>query len=116
VVDDDDDVRSLVTAVAREAAPSAVVTEHASSLRALQEIESGAATLLITNYKMPDMDGVTLVKTIRREKHALPIIMVSGSDEARILAEKAGIDCFVPKHAIRTALNEAIRTLMASNR
>ncbi|HEY3898114.1 MAG TPA: response regulator [Chthoniobacter sp.] len=112
IVDDDDDIRPILTAAAREAVPSAVVTEYTSSLHALHEVECGAANLLITNYKMPDMNGLELTATIRRQKNAIPIIMVSGSVEAESLAEKVGIDRFVPKHAIRPALGEAIRALI----
>ena len=112
VVDDDDAVRSIVMAVAREAMPSASLAEHYSSLHALQEINNGSADLLITNCHMPDMDGPTLVKTIRQEKNSIPIIMVSGSDDARELGEQAGIDRFVPKHAIIPALSDAIHSLL----
>ena len=100
IVDDDDAIRSVVAAIARETIPSAIVSSHTSSLHALQEVESGGANLLITNFNMPDMDGVTLVETLRREKNAIPIIMVSGSDEVRVLGEKAGIDRFIPKRAM----------------
>ena len=48
---------------------------------------------------MPDMDGPTLVHEIRQMKNSLPIIMVSGSDDARVLGEKAGIDKFVERAA-----------------
>jgi len=112
VVDDDDAVRSIVMAVARETLPLASLAEHHSSLHALQEIHNGSADLLITNCHMPDMDGRTLVKTIRQENNSIPIIMVSGSDDARELGEEAGIDRFVPKHTIIPELSAAIHSLM----
>ncbi len=90
----------------------AEVTSYASALQALQEISTGGVDLLITNCHMPDMDGPTLIKTLRQERHNVPIIMISGSDEARQLAEDAGVDCFVAKHAIHSALTEAIRSLI----
>ena len=112
VVDDDDAIRSIIMAIAHEAMPTASVTEHTSSLYALQEINSGAADLLITNCHMPDMDGPTLVRTIRADKNSLPIIMVSGSSAARELGEDAGIDRFVAKVQLQPALAEAIHSLM----
>jgi CheY-like chemotaxis protein len=112
VVDDDDAVRSVVVEVVREAVPSAEVTAHTSALAALQAIHSSGVDLLITNCHMPDMDGATLVKTLRDEKHAIPVIMVSGSDDARALAEEVGVDCFVPKHAIHAVLSDAIHSLI----
>ena len=112
VVDDDDAIRSIVVSVVHEAIPTAEVSAHFSAVRALQEISTGTIDLLITNCHMPDMDGPTLIKTLREEKNGIPIIMVSGSDEARQLAEEVGVDFFVPKYAIHPALTDAIRSLV----
>jgi CheY-like chemotaxis protein len=112
IVDDDDDIRPVLTAAVREAVPSAVITEHTSGLSALHEVQRGDATLLITNYNMPDMNGLELTAAIRRQKNTIPIIMVSGSIEAQSLGEQAGIDRFVPKHAISPALGEAVLALI----
>ena len=115
VVDDDDAVRSVLCALAHEAVPRAAIDEHTSSLEALHEVETGVADLLITNCHMPDMDGPTLVQTIRRMKNAIPIIMVSGSADARELGEKAGIDKFVEKNRLNAELGEAIHTCLDSH-
>jgi CheY-like chemotaxis protein len=112
IVDDDDVIRSLVETVTRQTIPSARVTSYASSLRVIGEISTGSVQLLITNCHMPDMDGPTLIRTLREQKYAIPIIMVSGSEEARGMAEAAGVDYFVPKSAVVTALPEAIRALL----
>jgi CheY-like chemotaxis protein len=64
---------------------------------------------------MPDMDGPTLVQTIRGMKNAIPIIMVSGSVDARELGEKAGIDRFVEKNRLNAELGEAIHTCLAGH-
>ena len=115
VVDDDDAIRSIVCALALVAVPGASIGERTSSLHALREVDSGAATLLITNCHMPDMDGPTLVQTIREKKNSIPIIMVSGSPEARSLGEKAGIDKFVEKTHLNAELVGAIHTCMAAS-
>ena len=114
VVDDDDAIRELVVAVVQETIPSAEVSAHTSAIYALQESITGTIDLLITNCHMPDMDGPTLIRTLREEKNKVRIIMVSGSDEARELAEEVGVDAFVPKYALREALMEAIRSLVAA--
>jgi CheY-like chemotaxis protein len=115
VVDDDDAIRSVLCALAHEAVPCATIDEHASSLHALQEVETGSVDLLITNCHMPDMDGPTLVQTIRGMKNAVPIIMVSASADARELGEKAGIDKFVDKSHLNTELGDAIHTCLAGH-
>lgn len=114
IVDDDDEIRSIVCALAHEALPNAIIGEHTSSMGALQEVECGGADLLITNCHMPDMDGPTLVQRIRQMKNSLPIIMVSASDDARALGEKAGIDKFVEKNRLTAELGHAIHTCLAA--
>jgi CheY-like chemotaxis protein len=114
VVDDDEGIRSMVAAIAHETMPSATITTHASSLRAFQDIHRDDADLLITECYMPNMDGPTLVKAIRHTRNAIPIIMISGSEKARELGEKAGIDEFVPKSHMHSALTEAIQSLLAA--
>jgi len=116
VVDDDDNIRSIVCALVRDALPEAKIEEHFSSLHALKNVETGAADLLITNCHMPDMDGPTLVKEIRKKKHAIPVIMISGSSEARLLGEQAGIDKFVEKTQLTRELGDAIRSFLDATR
>ena len=114
IVDDDDEIRAVICEVARQAVPTAEISEYASATQALHEIETGHADLLITNCHMADMDGPTLVKVLRKTKHALPIIMVSGSEDAQKLGELAGIDRFVAKSLLHVELGEAISGLLAA--
>lgn len=113
VVDDDDAVRSIIAELTRETVPSATVMSYASSLQVLQEISTGSIDLLITNCHMPDMDGPTLIRTLRESRTSIPIIMVSGSEEARSLAEDVGVDRFVAKHLLHAELPGAIESLLA---
>lgn len=112
IVDDDDEIRGLVREMAQQALPSAELSEYHLARNALAAVESGSADLLITNCHMPDMDGPTLVKTLREHKNAIPTIMVSGSDEARKLGEAAGIDRFVPKNFLHRDLAKAIFSVL----
>lgn len=116
VVDDDDNIRSVVCALVRDAMPEAKIEEHFSSLHALRDVESGTADLLITNCHMPDMDGPTLVKEIRKMKNSIPVIMISGSPDARSLGEQAGIDKFVEKTQLVRELADAIHSCLEATR
>jgi hypothetical protein len=54
------------------------------------------------------------VRTIREMQNRIPIIMVSGNEDAHDLGKLAGINRFVPKFEIYSALIEAIRSLLAA--
>jgi DNA-binding NarL/FixJ family response regulator len=116
IVDDEDLVRSVICDVVREAWPTAKIAEFASAWHAFHEIETGTVDLLITNCHMTDMDGPTLVRMLREQKHSIPVLMVSGSDDARQLGEAAGIDRFVAKNLVHTELVDAITTLLESSK
>jgi CheY-like chemotaxis protein len=112
ILDDDDSIRMVIHCLVQEAVPAACIIEEASSLRALQHIESTSADLLITDCNMPDMDGPTLVKSLRDGKYSLPIIMVSANPEARELGEAAGVDRFIPKLRMSVELQEVVQMLL----
>jgi CheY-like chemotaxis protein len=112
IVDDDEFVRSALHALAQEAMPAAHVADHGSCSQALEQIEADGADLIITNCHMPDMDGPTFVRTLREKHFTQPIIMVSGSEDARRLGTAAGIDRFVEKRYLDPDLAYAIHTLL----
>jgi CheY-like chemotaxis protein len=114
IVDDDDEIRGLVREMAQQALPSAEFSEYHLATNALKAVERGSVDILITNCHMPDMDGPTLVRTLRDRNNPIPIIMVSGSDDARQLGEAAGIDRFVPKDSLYRDLAKAIFSLLKS--
>jgi CheY-like chemotaxis protein len=51
-----------------------------SGKQALELIETRALDLIIMDYKMPEMDGETLAKSIRKTNPKLPIILLSSMD------------------------------------
>jgi DNA-binding response OmpR family regulator len=112
VVDDEAAMRSLLTRLARIALPSAQISDHASAEGALQAIEIEGADLLITDCKMLGMDGPEFVRTLREKNFTMPIIMVSSSDDARVLGEEAGINEFIEKRYLTDHLGRAIQGLL----
>jgi len=75
-------------------------------------IKTHGADLLITNFRMPGMDGPELVRELRAQEFDAPVIMVSGNPEARELGEAAGISQFVEKMDVTAALPKAILLLL----
>lgn len=112
IVDDQDDVRFAIAALAQDAMPYANITDHRSSLEALQQIKMGGVDLVIADCDMPDKDGLRLVKAIREQNFSMPIIMVSGSNDARKLGQADGIDRFIEKRFLDPDLAHAIHTLL----
>lgn len=77
VVDDDADVRSVVCELLGALGYSA--RGFASAAAALSHLDGGApADLLITDFAMPAMDGMALIRSVRQHRPSLPAILLTG--------------------------------------
>ena len=78
VVDDDASVRKFIKAVLQSAGYQ--ISEAENGLQALELLRKlcGAVDLLVSDIKMPVMDGLALAWSVRAEFPAIPIILVSG--------------------------------------
>lgn len=67
---------------------------------ALEQFECGNFDMVITDYKMPRMDGLELIEKIRARSATIPIILISGYAEALGLDEdNTGADAVISKSA-----------------
>jgi DNA-binding response OmpR family regulator len=90
VVDDDPLLRSLlVDTLAAIGYDSDAASDGVEALALLREHETGCYDLLITDIKMPNMDGLTLLKRIRRIYHQLPVLFITGVVSEETMAAAA---------------------------
>lgn len=80
VVDDDAAVRGALRSVLQPQGYS--VTEADDGKTALQLPELESADLVITDLVMPDVEGISLILQLRRERPDLKILALSGSPGA----------------------------------
>ena len=83
---------------------------------ALSCLETYHPHLLVTDIKMPVMDGYELVKQVRRlpKFRLLPVILLTerGSTQDRIRGYQVGCDVYVPKPFAMEELGAVIRNLL----
>jgi CheY-like chemotaxis protein len=76
------------------------VTTAASGEAALELFRRVRFDLVITDFKMPGMNGIELIRAIRTERPAVPIVLISGYTDALGLNELAtGADVVLAKSA-----------------
>ena len=76
------------------------ITTATSAEEALEVFARGKFDMLITDFKMPKMNGIELIRRVRPLQPALPIILLSGFVEALGLDEKStGADVVINKGA-----------------
>lgn len=88
--------------------------EAEDGCEALELIQTTGAKILISDLKMPHMDGIGLTREVRRMglPHYVHIIMVTGADEAALRDEAlgAGVDDLITKGSSTAILKARLRT------
>lgn len=79
---------------------------------ALQLFSNQHYDLVVTDFRMPDMDGVALIAILRSQRPDLPVILISGFVEALGLSERStGATVVIMKSA-----NEVPQLMRAAGR
>jgi excisionase family DNA binding protein len=77
VVDDEDTVRAMIAQALLNAQYD--VDTAVDGVSALDRLRAGNYDLLITDLKMPGMDGLTVIREARRQDSDIPIIIITGA-------------------------------------
>jgi len=80
------------------------VTVVSSADEAVRRFGSEPFDLVVTDYKMPEMDGVEMIRRLRAHKADVPVILLSGFTQALGLTEAdTGADVVLQKSANEVA-------------
>jgi len=87
--------------MARSLRPEWSLCSATSAAQALQALHAASPTLAIVDVGLPDSDGFALLRVIAATWPALPVILISGRDDAavRVRARAAGAAGFIAKSA-----------------
>jgi len=118
VVDDHALVRRGMNYVVKEGFPDADVVEAESSAAALEAFrKSPDVDLALVDVRMPDLDGLELLRAIKAEWPGVPVIMLSTYENApyvkRALAD--GASGYLLKDATPEDLSQAINVAMSGS-
>ena len=83
--------------------------------KALEFLHKNDVDIVVTDFHMPGMDGLSLVHTLKRIKPDLKIIVLSMHDETHLVKEilRAGIHGYVLKKDTHKELLKAIREVQS---
>jgi CheY-like chemotaxis protein len=81
-----------------------------SGVEALEHLATQKFDLVVTDYKMPRMDGLELIVRLRKQTSDLPVILISGFVDALGLNEQnTGADIVIQKSA--NEVNHLVRAV-----
>jgi two-component system phosphate regulon response regulator PhoB len=99
VVEDEQPIRDLIAFGLRRAGCDVALAEHSQA--ALASIGDRRPDLVLVDWMLPDMSGVELVRTLRRDANTrdIPVIMLTarGEEADKVTGLESGADDYVTK-------------------
>lgn len=113
VVDDDSQMRAALTEAIQRFGYSTVVCK--SGEEAVRVLDGGSCSLVVTDMKMPKMDGLAFLKEVRRRSSALPVLVITGfgTVENAVESMKEGATDYLMKPFSFDTLKRAIEAIIA---
>lgn len=114
LVDDSRTIRNIQKNVLGQLGHSDVL-EAGDGVEALAVLKQTRPDLMLVDWNMPNMDGLSLVKAVRQTDKDLPIIMcTTEAEKTRVLeAIKAGVNNYVVKPFTAETMAEKIEQTLA---
>ncbi len=115
-VDDSPTMRRIIVNTLKRAGFDDVI-EANDGKEAMEKLKSEAIDFLITDWNMPEMDGLTLVTNLREDAKfkSLPILMVTTRSVKEDIVEalKAGVNNYIVKPFTPDTLKEKIDQVLS---
>lgn len=110
IADDHPLFRSALGHAVGKVWPDAAIIEASSAAEARTALADGGAEALLLDLHMADSSGLSVLMDLRQDYPALPVVIVSASEEPRVSAAAAqlGAAGFIPKSASLDAMREGL--------
>jgi len=110
IADDHPLFRSALAHAVGKVWPEAAIIEASSAAEARAALVDGGAEALLLDLHMADSSGLSVLMDLRQDYPALPVVIVSASEEPRVAAAAAqlGAAGFIPKSSSLDAMREGL--------
>ena len=114
LVDDHTIVREGLKRILETTPDGWAITEESSGFQALDSLRRAPFDLAIVDLSMPGMSGLELIRRIRAEFPALPVLVLSmhAEEEYALRSFKAGANGYVTKDSAAAELLAAVRKVL----
>jgi PAS domain S-box-containing protein len=98
---DDDSAYLSLTKSSLEVPGVMTVTTSLSSREALKEMETNTFDVIVSDYQMPGMNGIELLREVRAAHPGLPFILYTGKGRKEVIIEalNSGADFYLQKNS-----------------
>ncbi len=114
VVDDEDKMRRLLEMALQGMGHEVVAARDGND--ALACIEAAPVDLVLTDLRMPRMDGITLLRTLRERGHDVPVVVLTayGTVESAVEAMKLGAVDYIIRPFEMASVEVAVTRALAT--
>lgn len=115
VVDDDSQMRSALKEAVGRMGYGIVLAED--PVEALKKLDNNSISMIVTDMKMPKMDGISFIREARKKAGELPILVITGyaTIENAVEAMKEGASDYLLKPFSLDSLTGAIGSFMSDS-
>ena len=117
VVDDDIFVREMLSSILEASGYTIEIAEN--GLQALEKcIADPSIDLIVSDVNMPEMDGIQLIKEVRKQGLDVPIIMVTGVSSISVAVDalsSGAIDYVLKDEGIEETINITVKRALAKH-
>ena len=114
-VDDSSTMRRIIKNTLQKLGFSSIL-EAGNGIEALEVMAKNKVDIIVTDWNMPEMDGLTFVKAVRQKEEYkdLPILMITteAAKEDILTALRSGVNNYVVKPFTPETLQEKIFKLL----
>jgi two-component system, LuxR family, response regulator FixJ len=113
----DDDVSHLRSISRLLRASGFRVSVHTSAAELLAQLQPNVTGCVLTDLRMPEMNGIDLQEALRKAGNPLPVIFLTGHGDVHttVQAMKGGAEDFLTKNAPKAELLAAIARALERN-
>ncbi len=118
-VDDEMDIRESIKQLLELSLDHVEVITAADGDRALDILRSGEFDLILTDYKMPNKDGLEFLREAMDTHPDVPRLMLTAYPDPSLAAravKEAGVGLFIAKPFDMEYLVDVVRTILRDNR
>jgi DNA-binding NtrC family response regulator len=117
IAEDEDTLSYFLRQSLEESSPSFKVEVVGAGDEALKKVAAGHFDLIVVDLRLPDMDGVSLIKAVRQFDPFMKVIVMTayGSPEAEREVRKLGVHGFVTKPFVVEDMKKMIARTVADS-
>jgi DNA-binding NtrC family response regulator len=115
VVDDEEDILATIADYLGQEIPGLKVTTARNGLAGWDALQKEPADLVLSDYRMPVMDGLTLLERVSRKWPDVPTVLITAFPDLQVAMEainRGHVRQFMTKPLAPDDLLETVRTLL----